>query len=176
MLRICPDCSVAMEEEQIEDLAGAAVNVCNLCGGVWVHPETLTEILSHDHEGLGDLDRKIHIAGNESRSQHVTGISLRHCPDCEMPLSNYHYCYNSPITLQVCSDCGGFWIERGQLTKMQEWLDESRQPATKAEKERVEEAIFAFDHEDYLARQAHLTTLFNGLKTYRPGWQGLVAL
>ena len=167
MSRICPDCAVAMLNETVE---GVAVNICGTCGGVWVHPEALAELISRDPIGLLELDR----VEAHPQQQKFLGKAFRNCPDCSMSLQDYHYCYNSPVIIQVCSDCGGFWIEHGQLTAMQEFLDEARRPATKEEQDRLQLAKFALEHENYMIRQENLQRLFDTMRRFRPGWQGLI--
>jgi len=163
MARICPDCETNMIDETVD---GVVVNACPKCAGVWVHPEALTEILEKDPVGLLTLEEK----NVPQMEQKVIGHSFRNCPDDGMTLQQYHYCYDSPVVLQVCSDCGGFWVEDGQLKQMQDWINEAERPITQKEKDQLAVAQFTFEHENYMIRQENLKQMFNRMRTFRPGW------
>ncbi len=163
MARTCPDCNTAMIDEAVE---GVVVNACPQCAGVWVHPEALTELLEKDPVGLLELEEK-NVPKTEQRP---IGRSVRNCPDDNMTLQEYHYCYNSPIVLQVCTDCGGFWIEDGQLKRMQDWVNETQAPITPQEQGQLDVAQFTLDHQNFMLRQENLRRVFNNMRTFRPGW------
>jgi Zn-finger nucleic acid-binding protein len=163
MARICPDCETNMVEETVD---GVTVNACPKCAGVWVHPEAITEILEKDPIGLLELEDK-----NVSQmEQRVIGHSVRNCPDDSMTLQEYHYCYDSPIIIQVCTECGGFWIEDGQLKKMQAWVDEANRPISKQEQDQLDVAKFTLDHENFMIRQENIRNIFTRMNRFRPGW------
>src|SRR5580658_6136594 len=96
MAHVCPDCSTPMIDEVVD---GVTINACPKGAGVWVHPEALTEIIATDPIGLLDLEER----NVPTTEQKVIGKSLRNCPDDNMTLQDYHYCYDSPVTLQVCT-------------------------------------------------------------------------
>jgi Zn-finger nucleic acid-binding protein len=149
-----------------EIVDGVTVNACPNCAGVWVHPEAITEILQKDPVGLLELE-----AMNVSKMQEKKiGHTLLNCPDDSMTLQEYHYCYNSPIIIKVCTDCGGFWIEDGQLKKMQDWINEAQGPVTEHEKAQLAVAEFTLEHENFMIRQENIRQVCKRLNYYRSGW------
>jgi len=60
----------------------------------------------------------------------------RLCPVCREPLRPYNYLYTSDIVLDTCDNCGGVWVDHGELEKMHRVLQDARAmdipPAAKA--------------------------------------------
>ncbi len=162
-LHTCPDCSIEMIDEVVE---GVTLNSCPQCAGVWIHPEALKQILLQEPQALAELD-----AINIPKVEHkIMDTHLRSCPDCLMSLQNYHYCYDSPIVLQVCSECGGYWVEDGQLAMMEKWLDSSHKPTSKYEADLAMTAGDIVKHENFMVRQENLRGALGLMRRTRYGW------
>src|SRR5579871_4414586 len=121
MTRTCPECSAKMCTEVIH---GVHLDICPECAGIWFDFEELRTLLAQDPLVMSELEDRTMPHG----AHKPIGTSLRHCPDCHLPLQQYRYLYTSPIVLEACTDCGGFFVEDGQLGKMQQWLDQSHKP------------------------------------------------
>lgn len=166
MARNCPDCSVDMVIESVGDIK---LDVCSLCAGTWFDPEELRILLARDPLALDMLEDK----AVPSVEQKPAGPSWRRCPDCQLPLEEYHYLYTSPVVLNTCRDCGGVWVEDGELDRMHEWLQEINKPMSLKEKAAMAVAEAAIEHDIQMQRQHKLLHFFHILQQYRPGWVGL---
>ena len=167
MARICPDCVIEMRMETVREVN---LDVCPACAGIWFDPEELRTLLARDPIVLLDLEER-----HPPRVTHGPAAeAFRRCPDCSLPLTEYHYLYSSPVVLESCTDCGGFWVEEGELVKMQQWLDKTNAPLTTDEKIRLALAEAAVASEAEVSRQHNLSRFFRMLQQYRPGWFGLL--
>src|SRR5437016_4634835 len=113
MANLCPDCRKPL---RTENHFGVNLDVCPLCAGIWFDEGELGRVLHGGSAALVDLDEELvpeihHKPELESR---------RECPVCRQPLSRYHYLYSSPIELDACAACNGFWVDDGELNKIQE--------------------------------------------------------
>jgi Zn-finger nucleic acid-binding protein len=167
MARICPDCSTEMA---VEEVYGVKLDVCPSCAGIWFDPEELRTLLAQDPVARIELEERT----VPRVEQKHAGPSFRRCPDCSLPLQKYHYLYDSPIVLDACTNCGGFWVQDGELGKMQQWVDRSHKPMTAEEKARLTLAEATIAHNEEMHRQRNLLHLFDMLRQYQPGWMGML--
>jgi len=167
MARICPNCSNPMH---VEDVHGIQLDVCPQCAGIWFDAEELRNLMDRDPLALLELEDLTPM----KITQESAGPSIRHCPADSFPLQNYHYLYDSPVVLEVCTDCGGCFIEEKELSKMQEWLNMSQRPISKTEEDRLFLAQVQIEHDNAMERQGKFLHFFNVLRQFRPGWIGLL--
>ncbi len=167
MARNCPDCIVEMHIESVGDIQ---LDVCRTCAGTWFDPEELRILLARDPLALSMVEDM----AAASVEQKAEGPSLRHCPACEFPLEQYHYLYTSPVVLQACLDCGGVWVEDGELNRMQEWFEQTHKPMSAKEEASLIIAEATIEHENRTLRQQKILRFFHILQQYRPGWIGLI--
>jgi ribosomal protein S27AE len=52
--------------------------------------------------------------------QQPVKLANRLCPSCKGPLDAYQYQYSSPVTIEGCPDCGGVFLEDGELASIQD--------------------------------------------------------
>jgi Zn-finger nucleic acid-binding protein len=130
MARNCPDCEISMETYEH---AGVNVDVCTQCAGIWFDRGEARQIMAIDPAGLPHIDDKFVAESTLTKGE----THLRMCPSCYFPLYKYHYLYNSPVELDGCEECGGFWVEDGELAKMQAWMVELGAPITTAGQKQV---------------------------------------
>jgi Zn-finger nucleic acid-binding protein len=166
MARDCPECNIEMVVETVSDVQ---LDVCPACAGTWFDPAELRVLLTRDPLAMSVVEDKAAPAVEQKN----TGPSLRRCPACKMPLEQYHYLYHSPVVLDACPDCGGFWVEDGELSRMQTWLDKTTMPLSPKEEASLAVANLAIDHHGKMQRHQKLRGLFSLLQQHRPGWAGL---
>ncbi|MFI5386427.1 MAG: zf-TFIIB domain-containing protein [Fimbriimonadales bacterium] len=166
MARNCPSCSALM---RIESIHGVELDVCTKCAGIWFDSDDLRVLLARDPLALTEIDEVVpHI-------EHGAGAhSALLCPQCGLRLEDYHYMYNSPVILQTCSNCGGFWVEEDELGKMQQWLEWSHQPVMKSEMGAYVVAEATIEHQKFMARQQNVQHLCSVMRQFQPGWYGFV--
>lgn len=167
MARNCPNCSTEMRVENVDNVQ---LDVCPQCEGIWFNADELRTLLTRDPMALQDLEDRTE---PQVEQKHI-GPSTRACPDCKLPLQQYHYLYNSPVVLDACTNCSGFFVDAEELGKMQQWLDQSHQPMTKDEEARLVLAEATIEHDNVMRRQESLRHFFNLLRRYQLGWLGLI--
>ncbi len=88
-----------------------------------------------------------------------------------MPLTPFHYEYSSPVQMNACPDCGGFWMLERELHKLQTWLDHEAHPAERSEEtEKIKLAKIALEHDEVMRRQEGIRRLFNLMQRRVPHW------
>ncbi|MDD2714656.1 MAG: zf-TFIIB domain-containing protein [Candidatus Wallbacteria bacterium] len=103
----CPVCSKAMTTE---DFGGVQVDVCQNCGGIWFDMLELRK-LDEPAEGSGPAMEKAlsaALADDTKRSP----IS---CPYCKIGLKRHKYQFNKDVTIDECYECGGIFLDAGEL-------------------------------------------------------------
>jgi len=157
MSRLCPDCKEPMRQETYH---GVTIDACPRCAGMWFDEGELGRVMSTDPIALIELEDE-HIPQVQA---HARENPERRCPDCGRLLDRYRYMYNSPIDLDTCGTCSGFWVDDAELRKIQDWLDDARHPigADAQRRAELETAIaeFAAEHEQTMFRLNSLRGLF----------------
>jgi Zn-finger nucleic acid-binding protein len=116
MARICPDCKIELTRR---DFDGLVLDTCSKCAGVYFDEGELTELRRRGEQALTALDEQV----QPSELQHERHEEcLRVCPGCGNGMHQFRYLYSSPVLLDSCEDCGGVWIDNGELKAMQEYL------------------------------------------------------
>lgn len=109
----CPVCSKDMTEQ---DFGTVMVDACkDGCKGVWFDWHELLK-LDEKNEGCGE-------ALKEALSYPRTNDEGRgqiNCPKCSIPLHIHKYQSAKEINVDECYDCGGFFLDSGELTAIKE--------------------------------------------------------
>jgi Uncharacterized protein conserved in bacteria len=105
-------------------VGGVDTDVCEDCGGVWL-----------DHAELGRFDRPDTVLGDAVVAhlrQFPPGLvdhsrRLR-CPRHRaVVMLRRRYSAEVPVEIDVCPECGGVWLDTGELAAIREWrADASR--------------------------------------------------
>lgn len=110
----CPACQSAMNKELVN---GFELDVCPGCLGVWF-----------DEGELGKV-AKLPKQNFESR-QPATPLPLSHlkrsCPRCSALLLSAKYQYTSDITIDSCEQCGGVFVDQGELEEIREFIERAK--------------------------------------------------
>ncbi len=109
----CPKCeNVELFEKQFE---GTPVEVCDECGGIWLNKGELNKIA---HPISGDIEFCSHeTSGKKSPS----GLE---CPVCKgVQLVRANFIEFSDIMLDVCLECHGIWLDKGELEAINTEID-----------------------------------------------------
>ncbi len=104
----CPRCNKVMEKEEID---GEMIALCHDCGGLWVQRNQLNKMLI---EGEGDFE-----TASVDASPHEEQPHILPCPACnEKKMEKVNFLYYSDIVMDHCGDCGGFWLDKGELERI----------------------------------------------------------
>jgi Zn-finger nucleic acid-binding protein len=109
----CPVCKNAMIER---DFGGVIVHVCeNGCKGIWFDWFGLSK-LDKTNEGVGQaLQDALHYprVADANRGQ-IT------CPKCNELMHRHEYKYDKEINIDECYDCGGIFLDSGELNEIRD--------------------------------------------------------
>lgn len=109
--RTCPRCE---QHLFLVERGGERLDLCRKCGGIWFDRDELAALL-----------------GSESSVELLIGISMDlkgeslPCPDCMEPM-NTKEVYE--VFVDVCRECGGIWMDRGETEKIWARDEKTRHP------------------------------------------------
>jgi Zn-finger nucleic acid-binding protein len=109
----CLDCNHEMTNYEAHTIAHKlSYDVCDSCGGLWLD--------------RGELDKMaLRVAGDIeycSQEEAGNGQSGKNCPRCNVNLHKVKFLGANDIILDRCENCGGFWLDGGQLEKIDNQL------------------------------------------------------
>ncbi len=124
----CPQCSAQLKQATYE---GVPIEACNGCGGEFVGGEDLARIVRTRRTHVSEPMR-LALADHKPEFGNVKSQPQRNleCPACGNTMSLVNYAGDSGIFVDTCPMCGGLWLEREELEKiqaiMERWADESQ--------------------------------------------------
>lgn len=110
----CPACSNELTQIKVGDLA---VDVClENCGGIWFDNRELQRV---DEATELDLQPYLHICHNLTVA--VDFKARRECPRCaDIILMRHGYAGHREVQVDTCANCGGIWLDSGELAQIRE--------------------------------------------------------
>ena len=114
----CPACFNELTQTQV---GSVTVDVCQGgCGGIWFDGFELQRV-DEEHEAAGE--RLLNIQRDEQ--VHVDFARKRQCPRCtEIKLQRHFFSAKRQIEVDECPNCGGYWLDAGELAQIR--LEKSR--------------------------------------------------
>src|SRR5690242_3751221 len=118
----CPRCGSGLQSTEYDE---QVVQVCSQCQGEWLEAGELEKIVEHHDEvftpqeiaSLPGVDKEIFTAEKDDRDE-------LNCPACEtVQMEHFNYGDTSGIILHKCTECGGIWMDKSQLQKVEELVD-----------------------------------------------------
>lgn len=156
MNRICPKCEIELTEAIQGD---TVLDVCPQCAGIWFDSEELNRIREEDPASLIQIDQQF-----RPRVEPATSGGIRNCPCCRLPMRRYNYLYSSPIELDECEQCDGVWVDDGELEKMIQVLNESKNQSVPPHiKDDLALAQWEAEHKDQTERAGVFARFFRFL-------------
>jgi hypothetical protein len=118
----CPRCGSALRSVEYD---GQAVCVCPDCKGEWLQAGELQKIVEHHDEvftaqqiaSLDAVNKEIFTAEKNDHDE----LNCPVCPNVQM--EHFNYGDTSGIVLHKCTGCGGIWMDKEQLAKIEELVD-----------------------------------------------------
>jgi len=122
----CPKCIGKLQKKElkiysahdIKELQGAATSFkleadqCYVCGGVWFDKG---ELAKYKTERLTVLDSDALGKGLDQELDSKKGK----CPRCDVILKKAPYEKEPSITLDVCEQCGGIWLDSTEIDRVE---------------------------------------------------------
>ena len=118
----CPRCNSILQTIEYD---GQKVEVCPDCEGEWLYAGELQKIVEHHDEvftpeeiaSLAAVDKEIFTAEKDDHDE-------LNCPACgDVRMEHFNYADTSGIIVHKCTECGGVWMDKDQLTKIEEVVD-----------------------------------------------------
>ncbi|MCS6922941.1 MAG: zf-TFIIB domain-containing protein [Fimbriimonadales bacterium] len=155
--RLCPVCQIELKP-QVH--LGVTIDVCPACAGVWFDQDELVQLHQLDEEILPRID---HLYTPEVSSYDPPWERL--CPICRVPLRSYNYLYTSNIRLDSCDQCGGVWVDNGELETMARVLRDARAEEVPPEaKAKMTLAEIEAQHQETMSRLEFWKGLFQFMR------------
>ena len=111
----CPNC----EKEQLKEIVfnRVGVNYCPKCLGIWFDEDELRQAKDEKDKDFNWLD--IDLWGDQAKFH--LGQGRKACPQDGVPLYEVGY-GDSNIKVDVCGQCHGVWLDRGEFKKIAEYV------------------------------------------------------
>ena len=118
----CPRCDSVLRPIAYD---GQTVCVCPDCKGEWLQAGELQKIVEHHDEvftseeitSMDAVNKEIFTAEKDDHDE-------LNCPVCKnVQMEHFNYGDTSGIILHKCTDCGGIWMDKDQLQKVEEVVD-----------------------------------------------------
>jgi len=118
----CPRCGSDLRPVEYD---GQTVHVCSKCKGEWLPAGELQQIVEHHDEvftpeeiqSLDAVNKEIFTAEKDDHDE-------LNCPSCDdVVMEHFNYGDTSGIILHKCTECGGIWMDKDELQKVEEVVD-----------------------------------------------------
>lgn len=113
----CPKCSAELSGFSSQDLKLAR---CFKCHGIWFDKNELKKVIDERDMDLAWIH--FDLWSNKEKFNAAKGTKL--CPECKKPMAVLKY-DNSEVEVDVCTDCGGIWLDSGEFTKIVDFLEKA---------------------------------------------------
>lgn len=110
---VCPKCKEKLCPHTLEEFQ---LQVCNLCGGLWIGLQEFREALKKPPP------KRIEKMEEEGLGKSLWEESKLPCPVCGLPMIKARYAYSSGVIIDRCQNCGGVWLDRGELAKLRAFV------------------------------------------------------
>lgn len=95
---------------------------CEKCNGFWIKKGDLNKLI--EHHG-GDVE-----VSSVDHHVHPDSHGILKCAFCEDRATiKVNFLEQSDVILDYCEECGSFWVDKGELQKMQEYMTEVEEHA-----------------------------------------------
>ncbi|WP_372895799.1 zf-TFIIB domain-containing protein [Stieleria sp.] len=128
----CPRDGATLASETYE--ADVVVDRCPVCRGIWLDSgelKTIQETIEHDYSQ--QLQRINVVARAYELARQKSQPDIR-CPKCQGELHPREYAYCSQILIDRCAECGGVWLDAGELVALEQFFEQAA-AEEKAERE-----------------------------------------
>jgi len=115
-IRHCPKCRGPLQEVT---LFGLELDRCDECAGLWFDVNELDQMKANMDETIRWIDIDLWRFAERAKFN----ASQYECPKCETVMSELAF-DNSNVTLEFCINCGGAWLDDGELNSIVKIIQE----------------------------------------------------
>jgi Zn-finger nucleic acid-binding protein len=118
----CPRCNSILQSVEYD---GQTVEVCPSCKGEWLFAGELQKIVEHHDEVFTPEEiASMDAVNKETLTVEKDDHDELNCPACgDVRMEHFNYGDTSGIILHKCTECGGIWMDKDQLQKVEELVD-----------------------------------------------------
>jgi Zn-finger nucleic acid-binding protein len=151
MPRICPDDKVFLRSLTMKQVT---VDACPHCAGIFFDEGEINQMRLDGDDTLAELDERVQPAEDFTIDFMALEEPPRQCPSCKHEMDKMRYLYDSPVILDSCPNCGGVWVEDGELKHMRAVL-----AASGAENDKVRSEAYVVHAELHEQREADINRI-----------------
>lgn len=119
----CPACTRPLTALFVEDIE---VDACHGgCGGLWFDNFELAKF-DEPHEPVDDTLLIVPL----DPAVHPDTEAKRNCPKCAVPMMRHYFSQQRRTHMDSCPQCGGNWLDAGELAQVRLELREKANRAT----------------------------------------------
>ena len=107
---VCPRCEVKLHEVEMGPTSKVMLDVCPKCHGLWLDSGELDRL---DQSPWANIEELMYYPVDEKRNP----VS---CPKCAVDLDPVSPADFSDVVVDRCANCSGFWLDNGELERMQD--------------------------------------------------------
>ncbi len=107
--------------------ADIRVDACPACGGMWLDPGELEGIQeTKERDYSEELARMPDLGYNAYKlARQKVGRTL-YCPKCNIEMEAREYARCSQVMIDVCPECHGIWLDKGEIEALETFFERSR--------------------------------------------------
>ena len=115
----CPNCKNQELSKKL-NIKGVQIESCHLCGGFWFEKDELRKVKDDINESAKWFDFDLW----KDKTKFTSKKGEKLCPKCNVSLYLMNY-GGSDITIDVCRNCEGIWLDKGEFEKIMNYVRES---------------------------------------------------
>jgi hypothetical protein len=115
---VCPNCNLDLKKIIFHNVE---IDYCPRCLGLWFQEDELRQAKDDKDENLNWLDIDLW----QDQKKIAVSQTDKKCPQCSKSLYEVDY-GQSGVVVDICNDCKGIWLERGEFKKIIDYLREKR--------------------------------------------------
>lgn len=110
--------------------ADIQVQACPSCNGMWLEPgdlEAIQEMVERDYSE--ELSRMPDLGYNAYELAQQKARRTLRCPRCAAEMESREYARCSQVMIDVCPQCHGIWLDRGEVEALEIFFERARPEA-----------------------------------------------
>ena len=162
----CPNCGTSLRTIVYE---GIEIETCDSCEGEWLDTDELKKVVKIREVRFDPEERRALV-----ESTTITGVCLKDvdrdlvCPKCGETTDSVNYGGDSGIVIDRCTGCNGFWLDKGELEKIQmlvEGWDDALPDDLAQYGDKLRDVAAKMDAEDNVSpsRVGFINSIINGI-------------